>query len=625
MANENIKIIVQEVDETRPRGSGVSSDIVYVPGLAHDLIADEYRNKPVLCTSVDEFESYFGSEPYRFNVADAEYPVNGVAVRAGEYDKSYIYAKELLNAGLSVLYEDISPDKTALENQATFYTSDTNLSKLSGTRNVFRFNTIDSKGVAQPVKTKVSFQFSDMLNYGDMTLLLRSVSDPLWLDANGQQLTCKADITAVTAASGSDITCEWPQQNSNVMLLDEGNETEDPTTGNAGGTETPSVPKDDTDSIDSTVCTLHWNDTNVNGKVVNIEVTVFGKGDFSLALVHGTDIATSVSTEDDTRFAFFYNNVGDRFNVLEDKNEYTVKYLTLGGYPSFVKIETGVGDSKTEDYSIAAKMLDCAAKRNDAVALIDHKDDPSTKLWGDGSIYKDVNDYFQNAANTEFGAMFTPWGNYTCTTVADATLQAMPASFGYLLCLAKAIKTSPNWLAMAGVTRGIVPGLQKLRTKDVLSNVIAENYQPKYGDIEEKNVISINAITNVKPYGLTIWGNRTLKRVAQNGTVATNFLNIRNMMSDIKKLAYNTAKSLMFEQESDQLWLKFKSGVSPLLDQLKSGYGIADYKLIKNTTKYNGKALTRGEMSAVIKIFPLYAVEYFEITVVVSDNDVAVS
>ena len=81
----------------------------------------------------------------------------------------------------------------------------------------------------------------------------------------------------------------------------------------------------------------------------------------------------------------------------------------------------------------------------------------------------------------------------------------------------------------------------------------------------------------------------------------------------------------MFEQDSDVLWLKFKSGVSPLLDQLKSGYGISNYKIIRNNTKYNGQALTRGEISAVIKIYPLYAVEYFEITVVIADDDVTVS
>ena len=81
----------------------------------------------------------------------------------------------------------------------------------------------------------------------------------------------------------------------------------------------------------------------------------------------------------------------------------------------------------------------------------------------------------------------------------------------------------------------------------------------------------------------------------------------------------------MFEQDSDALWLRFKAGVSPLLDQLKSGYGLKDYKLIKGTTKYNGAALTKGEMAAVIKIIPMYAVEYFEITVVLADEDVQVS
>lgn len=587
MANENIKIIVQEVDETRPRGSGASSDIVYVPGLAHDLIPDEYTNRPILCNSVEQFESYFGSEPYKFTTNDASASVNhssGCKVTAGEYDKSYIYAKELLNAGLSVLYENVSPEKTAHENLATFNTgSNSGFSKLSGTRNIFRVNSPEKE-----ISGSVTFQFENMVNYGNLTLLLKSVVDPIWVPADENEVF-NVKIDSVTATTGCNVTATDPKEN------------------------------------DGEYSNLTWNDENVNGKLVTINIKAQGKGDFSLVLIHGDDFNTTTLDTGSDRFTYFFDNVSDCFETLKDKNEYTVKYLTLGGYPSFFSSQKSIGGQLVEDCFLAAKMLDCAASRNDTVALIDHKDDSSAILWGEGSIYSEVNEYFKNAANTEFGAMFTPWGNYTCTTIPDASTQAMPASFGYLLCLAKAIKTSPNWLAMAGVTRGIVPGLQKLRTNKVLSNVIAENYQPKYGDIDETNVVSVNAITNVKPYGLTIWGNRTLKRVAQNGTVATNFLNIRNMMSDIKKLAYNTAKSLMFEQESDSLWLSFKSGVSPLLDQLKSGYGISDYKLIKNTTKYNGKALTRGEMSAVIKIFPLYAVEYFEITVVVSDNDVAVS
>ena len=97
------------------------------------------------------------------------------------------------------------------------------------------------------------------------------------------------------------------------------------------------------------------------------------------------------------------------------------------------------------------------------------------------------------------------------------------------------------------------------------------------------------------------------------------------MTSDIKKVAYDTAKKLMFEQDSEILWTRFKAGVSGLLDQLKSGYGISDYKVIRTATKYKGEALTRGELAATIKIFPISAIEYFEITVVLADEDVQVS
>lgn len=568
MANENVKIIVQEVDETRPRGSGASSDIVYVPGLCNEFVSAEYRNVPTLCSSVDEFESYFGADPYKFTKDETVY---GVSVHAGDYDKAYIYAKELINAGLSVLYEAICPVDNALVNIAKF--NSTKLTRVNNTKNVF-VNSVSA------VEDTITFGLEGCAAYGKVSLVAKAGSG---MTVEVTNLTVSNEKFVITPGEGTHVI-EWSAE-SNVT------------------------------------------DAELDDVILTASVKVTGEGHFSLNLVEG-DVAADVLVAIDP-LENFYNELSDRLENLTDKNEYTVKYITSGGYPTFVEVVQAKGKSTVVDYPFANKMLAVAGTRNDAVALIDHPDRPSAPLAvGDSkSIYYAANAHFQNASNAEFGAMFTPWGDYSCVTMnsATASIQAMPASFGYLLCLAAAIKTSPNWLAMAGVTRGIVPNLRRLRTDKILSNVIAEDYQPKWGAADGSKNISINAITNVKPYGLTIWGNRTLKKVATKGTVATNFLNTRNMISDIKKLAYNTAKSLMFEQDSDTLWLSFKSGVSPLLDQLKSGSGISDYKLIKNTTKYNGSALTRGEMSAIIKIFPLYAIEYFEITVVVSDNDVAIS
>lgn len=578
MANENVKIIVQEVDETRPRGSGASSDIVYVPGLCNEFVSAEHRNVPTLCSSIDEFESYFGVDPYKFVQPETAY---GVSVNAGDYDKAYIYAKELINAGLSVLYEAICPVDNALTNIGVF-SSDT-FTRVTNSKNVFS-STSDSL-----VEGTITFGLTGYPAYGKVSLVPRAGANMSAVVTNLEISNQKFVKTDPTVDADGNVTgnyvIEWTAE-SNIT------------------------------------------DADLEDVIVTATVAVAGVGHFSMNLVEG-DVGPDALIGDTPLQTFYKELLDNRLDNLKDKNEYTVKYITSGGYPTFVPVAMTKGRNAVIDYPIANKMLEVACTRNDAVALIDHIDDPSAPLAiGDtGSVYYAANKHFLNASNAEFGAMFTPWGDYVCTTMKSSTasIQAMPASFGYLLCLATAIKTSPNWLAMAGVTRGIVPNLRRLRTDKILSNVLAENYQPKMGAADGSKNISINAITHVKPYGLTIWGNRTLKKVSTKGTVATNFLNTRNMISDIKKLAYNTAKSLMFEQDSDTLWLSFKSGVSPLLDQLKSGSGISDYKLIKNTTKYNGSALTRGEMSAIIKIFPVYAIEYFEITVVVSDNDVAIS
>ena len=227
--------------------------------------------------------------------------------------------------------------------------------------------------------------------------------------------------------------------------------------------------------------------------------------------------------------------------------------------------------------------------------------------------------------------MFIPWASYTTTssyyyTFSDGSKAPtsglgtviMPPSFGYLKALAKSIRTNANWLAIAGVTRGYVPNIQKLDTYKLLSNTIANEMQIRNGET------SINAITNIKPYGLTIWGNRTLKnnlinaQGGEDGLTATSFLNIRNLISDVKKTAYNAAKMLMFEQNTQVLWINFLAKVTPILDKMVSGQGLSSYKVINVPTQEKAK------LNAVIKIYPLYAVEDFEISVEVRDDDVEV-
>lgn len=575
-------ILIKEVDQTSAVGSTIT-DIAYVPGLMGlgkdgNVYTGTY-NTPVLCSTVKEFEAHFGVKPdklFSSLTASQNISYNDVTMltvdAASNIDKSYVYAKELINAGMPVLYEAIKP---ALNNKQRVYMGACNYTEAKA-------KTAESITIIE--------SDPEVEDNGNNTLSLINASGEKHLyvkipngatDENGEVITTKKYY--VTISAGKDAVIKDIYYGNTAL-------------GTGTKLENPSD------------CFV----TNPDNKYYLVHI-VFNSKEPVNDLEY---VRVMVNDEGYMPFECFgtgkegvnylYSVLSERLGNLVDKSEYDVKYITCGGYPTFAETEQ----------TIAKKMIAVAANRGDCVALPDHVNESSRVLVGPGSLYssaiKDV-----TFSDGTYGSMFTPYAEYTCTTLTENSDQVMPASFGYLMCVAKAVQTSPNWLAMAGVTRGVVPSINHLTCKQTLSNVVADEYQPR------SNGTSINAITNVKPYGLTVWGNRTLAR-AGDELKAANFLNTRNMISDIKKQAYTTARSCMFEQDSDTMWLKFKSGVTPLLDSLKSGYGISNYKLIKSNKGINGETLGKGQVGVIIKIYPIYAVEYFEISVVIAD-DVQVS
>lgn len=383
-----------------------------------------------------------------------------------------------------------------------------------------------------------------------------------------------------------------------------------------------------------------------------IDILIKKEKEVSLEEITREDIASKLAGETDEGFSYD-NSV---FKLLEDRGEYSIKYLTTGGIVAFDQTAT---TATIEGNPIAKNMIQCATKRADCIALITPKDADEKSI--------DILDKIQTAFKYEklqgtFGAIFTssdypdgeaerkciyagsnatvmyPWFDSRLVamgyTLPLYTAQggkevkevnkfvsevSMPADFAYMFELARSIRTNPSWLAIAGVTRGRVSTIEDsmntypLHTADRLSNTIADQMQPK-------DKIAVNAITNIRPYGYTIWGNRTLfDNAYTGGLVASSFLNIRNLVCDIKKTLYVACKSLMFEQNTSILWVNFKSQITPLLDQMVSGGGIEGYKIKRLPTN------ERGKVVASVTIYPIYAVENFDITVIITDSDVTVS
>ena len=259
-------------------------------------------------------------------------------------------------------------------------------------------------------------------------------------------------------------------------------------------------------------------------------------------------------------------------------------------------------------------MANLASKRGDSIAFIDHTNNITRPLVGENSVYGVAKLGFLSTSpvdTSSFATMITPYGTYN---TSSATGISMPGSFGYFLALARALRTYPSWLPIAGVVRGLIPSLKKLNTSKPLTNAIADSYQTSTSSSTTN--ISINAITYINDQGFVIWGNRTTSTSASG--FATTFLNMRNLICDVKKRAFTAAQKCLFEQNTDVLWVNFKQDIMQLLDQMVAGSAVRYYKILKiNTTD-------KTKIAAKIQIMPVYAVETFEISIILTDEDITV-
>lgn len=300
------------------------------------------------------------------------------------------------------------------------------------------------------------------------------------------------------------------------------------------------------------------------------------------------------------------------WDLLRDKSLYDVRFLTLGA------MVEGTDGDKFDLSGEVSDMLSCAADRGDCVGLVNVDES------GEDFDYEvtAVREAFADLSDGEYGAAFTPWfySSNSDLANADGSAAKIPAAFGYLFAYANATKNSPEWYAIAGFERGIIPELSNVchsyTTAEV--EVLQARSAAEEVDLDEDgdNVgYAINPICYVRPAGYIIYGNRTLRvNDAGKKLIASSFLNIRNGLSAIKKVMYEASRKYTFEQNTETLWINFQSYITPLLDKMQAGNGILGYTFIKQKT--NAKA----RLKAKLNLIPVEAVEDFDLEVVLADD-----
>ena len=290
------------------------------------------------------------------------------------------------------------------------------------------------------------------------------------------------------------------------------------------------------------------------------------------------------------------------WGTLSDKGLYKIKFLTTGSVSSM---------------EYAEDMMACAKKRGDCIALIDH--DEKYDLASDETIAEKIHEEMETLAKdpgAKYAAAFSPWCKCTLDVKRDPI--TLPASFVYLSAYGKASQQNPNWFAYAGSLRGIpsfkIEPIEKYG--DVANGVLQGrvfNEDGSFADTDNQNTFAINPISDIDPFGNIVWGNRTLMWNVE-GLTASSFLNIRNLVCDIKKELYRASRKFTFEQNDDILWANFKAEISGLLDRALSGSGVRGYNIEKIDTDI------KGRLKAHVKIIPIEAVEDFDLTIEMADS-----
>lgn len=293
-----------------------------------------------------------------------------------------------------------------------------------------------------------------------------------------------------------------------------------------------------------------------------------------------TDVTmTQITTYTGMRQAL---NQTEFYSELQDKGLYNPYFLTTGGY---FTVDTVAKQSVIPSAITTIQTL--ATSRGDCVALVDH-------VW---TANKNELLAIATRVANEYSAMYSPW----CKYAIDSYEAILPSSVAYLEAFAIGTINNPMWYAIAGAQRSSISGTPIRNYGELFANTL----EPETG-------VSINPITIIAPYGILIWGNRTLKN--NTGIKASSLLNVRMLCSQLKKQLYISAKGQMFEQNSDRLWINFKSQIDTVLTNMVSGNGIKAYKINKlQSTKMT-------QVRAHVRIVPIGAAEEFDILVELSDN-----
>lgn len=258
---------------------------------------------------------------------------------------------------------------------------------------------------------------------------------------------------------------------------------------------------------------------------------------------------------------------------------------------------------------LTTNLVRTCEDRADALAVIDlpngysPREDGKTAARNNSAstIRQAVNGLRSRGLNSSYGCTFYPWVRARDTI--NGSLVWLPPSVAAIGTFSSSQRKTQVWFAPAGFNRGgLSEGAAGIPVIDVA-------HQLRRKDRDDLYAANINPIAKFPAEGIVIFGQKTLQVTPS----ALDRINVRRLMIFVKKRISQMASQILFDPNVKTTWARFTSKVNPFLANVKTNFGLSDYKVVLDETTTTAELIDRNILYAQIFLKPTRAIEFIAI------------
>lgn len=250
--------------------------------------------------------------------------------------------------------------------------------------------------------------------------------------------------------------------------------------------------------------------------------------------------------------------------------------------------------------AVIAQALQMCEGRGDVLFLVDPPfglRPQQTVDWHNGMLLSDLT----AAINSSYGALYWSW-----VKIFDQFNNIeifIPPSGHVSGVFSRTSRVAEQWFAPAGLRRGR------------LLTVLDIEFNPSKG---EQNLLygsgnAVNPILRFPQDGIVVFGQRTLQRQQ----TALDRVNVRMLMSFLKKNLIRLLRNFIFEPNDEILRAQVNNTLNPFMADIQARRGVTGFKIVCDSTNNTPERVDRNELHVAVFLKPTRAAEFVVLNLVV--------